>query len=164
MVQPRGPPVVSANQGDAGVRGLSKIYNFVMTPVIFVSFLVSLAIVDFRYSVRRSHFHAEGARRPAWLPQWLHRVIYRYQRYQYVARVDDEREQRPPDGAAGGQFYHSKQRTLMKMEADEAFEVRSSVLVLLGLASLGVVWAAWRVLCWGSVLVGELMRSRVYTN
>ena len=116
-----------------------------MTPLVFVSFLVSLALVDFRYSVRRSHYHAEGQGR---LPRWLHRLLFRYQRYQYVAVDEGGR----PRGETPG-YYHSKQRKLVKMEAADAFELRSTVLAIMGVLSLGLVWGLvwglWRLLSWG---------------
>ena len=91
-----------------------------MTPVIFVSFLVSLAWVDFRYTLMRSHTHAGDE--PSRMPRWLHRMLYREAPYQYV-RVNAA-------GAASGTvvreergkwYYHSKQRKLMKMEVKLLF-------------------------------------------
>ncbi|SPQ18899.1 71a70ed5-14ee-4d00-97da-034e1f121df3 [Thermothielavioides terrestris] len=126
-----------------------------MTPLILVSFLVSLALVDLRYSALRAHYHAD-ADQASRLPRWLHRIVYRYRPYRYVA-VDERgrpvAEGRPRSPGSPGReaedYYHSKQRKLMKMEAAEAFEIRGSVLVALGLLSLGVFWAAWRLAAWG---------------
>ncbi|KAK4154041.1 hypothetical protein C8A00DRAFT_14807 [Chaetomidium leptoderma] len=187
------PPVpVSANQGDAPrPREPSTIYKLVMTPLLFTSFLISLALVDLRHSALRAHYHADAdatANQPSRrrrLPAWLHRIVYRYQRYRYVDVVVDEQRGRPigetqgqgqgqgraespgtpgspgslgksPGVVAGGgggreaeDYYHSKQRQLMKMEAAEAFEIRRGVVMVLGLVSFGVLWAVWTVLGWG---------------
>src|SRR5437016_3415661 len=115
-----------------------------MTPVIFISFVVSLSLVDLRHSANRSNYHAEPE--ASRLPRWLHRIIYRYRRYEYVPVGDHVR----PVGerAESDSFYHSKQRKLMKMEAAEAFEIRSTVLVILALVSLCVLWGFWSMATW----------------
>ena len=111
-----------------------------MTPLIFVSFLVSLAWVDFRNTLRRSHFHSERPRR---MPGWLYHVVYRQQKT--PVRVDGIRS---PDDDDGERYYHSKQRKLMKMEVTDAFEVRSTVLIVLGLVAVALSWALWRAGLW----------------
>lgn len=147
-----------------------------MTPLLFISFLVSLALVDLHHSALRSHYHAEGSQ-PSALPGWLHRIVYRYRPYRYAA-VDERGHPRSSggeegspggsvssfssspggttaspgsvlDSAAGEDYYHSKQRKLMRMEAAEAFEIRGGVVVGLGLVSLAMLWAAWKVMVWG---------------
>jgi hypothetical protein len=95
--------------------------------------------------------------------------VYRYQRYRYVV-VDEhgrplsEQVESPgvsPSGGdvqrgdGGGDYYHSKQRKLLKMEADEAFEIRSGVMVVLGVLGLGLWWAFWRASSWVLGLVWE---------
>lgn len=134
-----------------------------MTPLIFISFVVSLAIVDFRYSLRRSHYHTESPdnnndphRTASWTPTWLHRLLFKYRPYQYV---DVDRTQPTPtteekSRSRWGTYYHTKQRKLLKMEAADAFEIRSTVLALLGILSLGLVWGVWRVLSWGVYVMG----------
>lgn len=138
-----------------------------MTPVIFVSFLFSLAWVEFRYSLMRSHSHSET---PSNLPRWLHRVVYREAPYRYV-RIDaarsgggSSRPTSPRTSSNGGPsakasasasdcegsrwYYHSKQRKLMKMEVDDAFQIRSTVLMALGMLALVFTWAVWRTAWW----------------
>jgi hypothetical protein len=107
-----------------------------MTPVIFVSFLVSLLVVDLRYSAMRSHYHPEEYSTS--LPRWLHRIVYSYQPYQYV-RVDKDRNQTRERVYHG--FYHSKQRKLMKMEVDDAFQIRGTVLFVMGILVMMAIWA-----------------------
>ncbi|KAL2018934.1 hypothetical protein VTK56DRAFT_10228 [Thermocarpiscus australiensis] len=175
------PPVAAAaNQGDARAREPSAIYKLVMTPLLFISFVVSLALVDLRNSARRAHYHPDPDPDPdrarhhhhhhhhSRLPAWLHRIVYRYLPYDYVA-VDErgrpwggrrEARRKPTPGSGEGRedadadgdgdgYYHSKQRKLMKMEAAEAFEIRGWVMAILGLLSMAVLWGLWRVVCWG---------------
>lgn len=109
-----------------------------MTPVIFVSFLFSLAWVDFRYSIMRSHSHSEE---PSQLPRWLYRITYREAPYKYV-KVDATQTKAQAGNNEGTRwYYHSKQRKLMKMEADDAFQIRGTVLVALGLLAVAATWA-----------------------
>ena len=116
-----------------------------MTPLVFVSFLASLAWVDFRYSLMRSHSHSED---PSRLPRWLHRAVYREAPYKYV-KVDTTKPSAPPASDEGVRwYYHSKQRKLMRMEADDAFQIRSTVLVVLGLLAVAATWALWWVVWW----------------
>ncbi|KAB5536385.1 hypothetical protein GE09DRAFT_325792 [Coniochaeta sp. 2T2.1] len=134
-------PPVAPNRGDAPSQ--STLYKAIMTPVVFVTFLVSLVVVDLRYSVKRSHLHAEDY--SSRLPQWLHRIIYRYQPYQYV-RVD--KDGKPIKERVYSGFYHSKQRKLMKMEVDDAFQIRGTVLLVMGLAVMTAFWSLWRLATW----------------
>ena len=97
-----------------------------MTPIILVSFLVSLAWVDFRYSLQRSQNHPDE---PGPLPRWLLRILYRPSPYRYV-KVNKDTAVRPENSSKW--YYHSYQKKLMKMEADEAFQIRSVVLFVLG--------------------------------
>lgn len=121
-----------------------------MTPIIFVSFLISLTWVDYRYSVMRSQYHAEN---PSRLPPWLHRILYRYEPYRYVIVDENNQPTNHP------RYFHSKQRKLMKMEAVDAFEIRSTVLVVLGLLSLVCSWAVWRIAGYAVDLVSEKKRK-----
>lgn len=109
-----------------------------MTPIIFVSFLFSLAWVDFRYSIMRSHSHSEE---PSQLPRWLHRITYREAPYKYVKVDATHTKERAGSNEGSRWYYHSKQRKLMKMEADDAFQIRGTVLVALGLLAVAATWA-----------------------
>lgn len=137
-----------------------------MTPIIFVSFLVSLALVDFQYYAMRVRSYEEedsGSR----LPAWLHRLVYRPQPYQYV-RVTVDQTSRGGRGAVAGAgagrsaerndsrgwYYHSKQRKLMKMEVDDAFAIRSTVLAVMGVLVLVFGWVLWQVARWGLRILG----------
>ncbi|KAJ4396856.1 hypothetical protein N0V93_001078 [Gnomoniopsis smithogilvyi] len=140
----------AANQGEAAATRFSTIYKAVMTPVIFVSFVASLAWVDFRYTVMRSHIHSDSTSR---MPRWLHTLLYRDTPYQYV-RVDRSKQGTPMTRDEGTKWhYHTKQRKLMKMEAEDAFRIRGSVLVILGLLAVAATWIAWQVSCrlWAAI-------------
>lgn len=100
-----------------------------MTPVNFVAFLFSLLLVDVRYNITRAYGHPDPTSR---LPPWLHQLFYRRQPYQqHNATTHDQ---------PGRWYYHSKQKKLMRMEASEAFEMHTSM--LLGLAVVGIVATA----------------------
>lgn len=89
------------------------------------------------------------------MPRWLHQVLYREAPYQYV-RVDSHSPATSPAEKDGAKwYYHTKQRKLMKMEVDDAFQIRSSVLTVLGLGALLVTWVAWRagLWAWGAITV-----------
>ncbi|CAK7205633.1 hypothetical protein SEUCBS139899_008411 [Sporothrix eucalyptigena] len=156
----------------------STLYRVVMTPIIFVSFLFSLALVELRYSMLRSHHHdrpphghshghnnatgtnnadanSSGCTRHR-MPEWLHHIVYRRQPYHYVLVKDDSQ---PVGGAktttAGstrstddGTYYHSMQRKLLKMETDEAFRIRTTVLFVMGVTAVGSVWASMVAVKW----------------
>lgn len=118
-----------------------------MTPIMIVSFLVSLAWVDFRYSLIRSHNHSNM---PSRMPRWLHQLLYREAPYQYV-RVHPKSPGSSPTAETkeqGKWYYHSKQRKLMKMEVDDAFQIRGSVLTVLGLLAALATWAVWGIGTW----------------
>ncbi|KAL2269935.1 hypothetical protein VTJ83DRAFT_2119 [Remersonia thermophila] len=157
------PPIaVSPNQGDARrPPAQSAVHKLIMTPVIFVTFLVSLALVDLRYSVLRAHYHPDDQPHGR-MPAWLHRIIYRYRPYRYqnvndkgrpVGKTPASPSSPPWSGRQGEDYYHSKQRKLMKMEAEEAFEMRGTVVVVLGVVSLTVAWAAWKMVAWVAMTI-----------
>lgn len=126
----------------------------VMTPVNLTVFLVSLLIVDLRYSLARAE-NASGRVTAGgiwpWLPPWLRRVAL-----SLSGRGRTPYGTPPGRSVGGGRWhYHSKQKKLMRMEADEAFRMRGAVLA--GLAALGLVGGLllW---CAGSRVVSELRR------
>jgi hypothetical protein len=114
-----------------------------MTPITFVSFLISLALVDFHYTAMRTHSHAEV---PSHMPAWLHQILYRPVPYQYV-KVEREVKHKPAEAGSGSStdqwYYHSKQKKLIKMEVADAFEIRAIVLVVLGLVAAVLTWVVW---------------------
>ncbi|KAF4462909.1 hypothetical protein FALBO_10270 [Fusarium albosuccineum] len=125
MVKIGQPP----QNADAGKQP-SAIYSFVMTPINITVFLFSLLLVDLRYSLGRINLYSDnGGRSSRWIPRWF------AQPYQHIGHTDHD--------AYGGWHYHSKQKKLMKMEAEEAFQMRSTVLVLLAVVGALGTTAAW---------------------
>ncbi|CAK7235746.1 hypothetical protein SBRCBS47491_009400 [Sporothrix bragantina] len=156
--------------------GQSTLYRAIMTPIIFVSFLFSLAYVEFRYSMLRSHHHDRpppnyrshsnssssdtknktdgGSEHPPTcshhrMPEWLHSIVYRRQPYHYVLVKGDAQHVGEKTTTAAstrsaddGSYYHTMQRKLLKMESDEAFRIRTTVLCVMGVAAVGSVWAS----------------------
>ncbi|RSL68460.1 hypothetical protein CEP53_002573 [Fusarium sp. AF-6] len=122
-----GPPR-DANSGEQP----STLYSLIMTPINITVFLLSLFLVDLRYTQGRINRYGNGdnsGRSPRWMPRWF------TQPYQHIGHTDHD--------AHGSWHYHSKQKKLMKMEAEEAFQMRSTVLVLLAvMVALGTS-AAW---------------------
>jgi hypothetical protein len=117
-----------------------------MTPIVLISFLISLAWVDYRYTLMRSHTHSEDD--PSRLPNWLHTLLYRPQPQHYV-RVKTEGEGVVEDENGNRFYYHSNQKKLLRMEAEDAFQMRWVVVTLLGSIMAGVVWGAWLLISWG---------------
>lgn len=99
-----------------------------MTPVNFVTFLFSLVLVDLRYTRLRMHSHSF---RESKLPAWLHDILYYRQPYDDVGG-------RRAGGSGQEWHYHSNQKKLMKMEAEEAFRLRGTILVLLAVLAATV--------------------------
>lgn len=109
-----------------------------MTPINFFTFIISLILVEMRNSHVRLHSHAQARSR---LPAWLHELLYRPQPY-----GSDRKD------PSGDWYYHSNQKKLIRMEAEDAFKLRSCVLFLLGLAvtasTVGTWYLAGRVSEW----------------
>ncbi len=130
-------PSSSANRRAAVVR-----QQLVMTPINFASFILSLVLVDMQYSLRRVHSHAEA---PSRLPSWLHSLLFCPQPYYQPARYGKDAV--PGGGGSRGSssepYYHSNQRRLMEMEAEEAFRMRNTVLIVFGLVVAGAAGAVW---------------------
>ncbi|KAK0729396.1 hypothetical protein B0T21DRAFT_385463 [Apiosordaria backusii] len=153
------------NQGDVKIGDQSSLYKVIMTPIIFTSFLISLFLVDTRNSALRRHYHASDSE--SRMPQWLHRILYKYKRYEYVA-VDENGKPFPlsnpqtPATSPGQEkedYYHSKQKKLMKMEVAEAFETRSSVVFLLAVTGVVFLWGTWKAASWAIDAVWTLVSS-----
>ncbi len=96
-----------------------------MSPIVMVTFVISLAVVEYRYAMERTQSRAQNI---SGMPRWLHFVLYR--RSPYSLTVEDERVSVPYEGS-GRWHYHSHQRGLIRMEAEEAFELRWIVLMVL---------------------------------
>lgn len=115
----------------------SALYSFIMTPINLTVFLVSLLIVDMRYTKNRvqtyGYTHLDL---PWWYPRWVAQYIWP-QPYQHIGRTDKGKKTNER------WHYHTKQKKLMKMEADEAFEMRSTILVILFAVLAFMTCATW---------------------
>lgn len=92
-----------------------------MTAVNFVTFLFSLLAVDMHYTLRRSTI-GEGATTTGILPKWLHRILHPFEPYDT--------------------YYRTKQRKLMRMEAEDAFRLRNRTLIVMAVSVIGAVTGA----------------------
>lgn len=103
-----------------------------MTPIHFTTFVVSLIIIDWWYTLLRSYTHSHSG--TSRLPGWLHGLIYQEQPYAY-GRADRDGDR--------AWHYHSKQKSLMRMEAEEAFRFRKTVLVGMAVGGVLTVASIW---------------------
>jgi hypothetical protein len=91
-----------------------------MTAINFIAFLFSLVAVDIHYTLRRS---ATGATAPGIMPRWLHNILRPSEPYE--------------------NYYRTRQKQLMRMEAEEAFQLRNQTLVVLGILCVGFMAGTW---------------------
>ncbi|KAM0282467.1 hypothetical protein ACHAQH_002981 [Verticillium albo-atrum] len=124
------------SNNDAAAVEKRTLYKWVMTPIIFVSFLVSLAWVDLRYTILR---HG-GRRSESRLPAWLHHLVYR--------PAEDGKPQARGGGQTTGGYYHSKQKKLAKMEMADAFEIRLHVAAVMAALAAVVGWMGISLVGW----------------
>jgi hypothetical protein len=126
--------------------------QLIMTPIIFVSFLVSLAWVDFKYYSGRVHDHESRRSR---MPALLHQILFRPQPYEYV-RVQASSTELQADSASGERwYYHTNQRKLMKMEVTDAFRIRGTVLAFLAAVVAVSLWLLYHGMLWTMKLWSE---------
>ncbi|KAF6818614.1 hypothetical protein CSOJ01_01779 [Colletotrichum sojae] len=132
---------------EAGTLQQSTIYKGIMTPIIFVSFILSLVFVDLRYTLKRTrnHGHDHGG---GWMPAWLHSIVYRRSPYGYGQMKESSTPSPSPKDEQAEFYYHSKQKKLMRMEVDDAFEMRGQILVVLAFVSLAIVCGFGALLTW----------------
>lgn len=129
----------------------------ILTPLTFISFLLSLALIDTRNHILRTRQHTHPPSGPPTpdtfynrLKLFLHNIIFKpvdSSPYSYIGKVEGE-------GNREGEkwFWHTKQRKLMKAEMDDAFRLRNSVaavlvagMIMVCMAVLGVVRWTWGV-------------------
>lgn len=117
-----------------------------MTPINFITFIISLYIVSGRNQQKRIAMHPRGPATgvlASWLPAWFHDALFRPQPY-HPASGDQSGAAavNPPNYSDERFYYHTKQKKIMKLEAADAFELRSSVLGALCVAAVALVWVA----------------------
>lgn len=163
-----GPTKTKSNLGsEGGLRDSlaietskeSVVSRLILTPLTFLSFLFSLALIDTRNHILRTRQHTHPPSGPPTpdtfynrLKLFIHNIIFKpvsSSPYSYVGKGEGE-------GGREGEkwFWHTKQRKLMKAEMDDAFRLRNSVATVL-VAGLfmgsivvfgGVRWS-WSVVC-----------------
>jgi hypothetical protein len=131
--------------------------QFLIAPITFVSFLLSLALIDSRNASLRHHIHA-----PSHSPApdtlfgqakiTLHNLVYRPQPYTYVKSPDILQQQKSGEvvneQTAKEEPWHwnTKQKKMMKMELADAFEMRKRVvLVMVLVVAVFAALAGWLV-------------------
>lgn len=116
--------------------------------------------------------HRHGGHGDSRLPAWLHRLLFRPTGYEYrvagagAAAADRWRGAGEDSSAAvasgseatagsggmrDGRWYvyeGSSQRKLLKVEAEDAFAIRSRVLAVMAVLALLVLWAVWAIVRW----------------
>ncbi|KAI1312528.1 hypothetical protein F5Y03DRAFT_240004 [Xylaria venustula] len=135
-----------------GARGQSKIYQAIATPINFIAFIVSLYLIDNRNRAQRQRQpENDNSGRT-----WLHKLLYRQRAspydwvdsYRVGAKGDDVVPAAPIQATSNPWFYHTKQKKLLKVEAADAFALRSSVLFAMGVLTVSAAWLLWRAAMW----------------
>jgi hypothetical protein len=153
----------------------------VVTPIHFVTFLLSLYLVDTYYWAQRhkrnnNKNNANGNRRP-----WFHRLLYRPRSpYDWVddrsssqqstSSTTTRRRKPGVDEIAttrkrekdGPWFYHTKQKKLLKLEAADAFALRNPVLFGLCVLVSCAGWVFWRTVLWLAGWVSSSLFLRAF--
>ncbi|ORY65804.1 uncharacterized protein BCR38DRAFT_483484 [Pseudomassariella vexata] len=125
-------PARGANE-EAKQSAFYQTYQSIMAPINFITFLLSLYLVD----TRNQKYWSNAAFR-SWLPAWLHPFIYKPQPYRWA-----DKGPAPPNRNDERWYYHTRKRKLFKMEAADAFAMRNTVLVGLTLGAVVVSVAIW---------------------
>ncbi|KAB8302084.1 hypothetical protein EYC80_005535 [Monilinia laxa] len=112
----------------------SAVVRFIIAPITFISFLISLFLIDRRNSSLRLHQHSQPRTYPntffGRIKEFLHKLVFKPQPYAYIkspyrgqnAEGDKQREEEP-------WHWRTKQKKMMKMEVSDAFKLRQWVLV-----------------------------------
>ncbi|CZR51006.1 uncharacterized protein PAC_00881 [Phialocephala subalpina] len=165
----RSPPIISPPPPEAPKE--SAVVRLFITPITFISFLLSLALIDSNNHHLRTHSHSPSRPPPSTflgrLQQFFHSLIFKKVEespYAYVKSPDAKEGERARSGTRQGKegekepwHWHTKQRHLMKAEMDDAFKVRKWVLVFMALLGLGMAiggtvvvrWCLWFWRNWG---------------
>ncbi|TVY37696.1 hypothetical protein LOCC1_G007257 [Lachnellula occidentalis] len=128
----------------------SAISRLLIAPLTFISFLLTLALIDARNHALRTHSHTKAPSAPlARLKSLLHTLIFKRvpeaSPYSYVRSPDAKSESGVGNGNVQSKeepwHWHTKQRKMMKAEMDEAFRMRESVMIFLVLMGVGIAVA-----------------------
>ncbi|KAG0650904.1 hypothetical protein D0Z07_2773 [Hyphodiscus hymeniophilus] len=124
----------------------SAVSRLLITPLTFISFLLSLAFIDSRNHSIRTHSHprAQPSTILGHIKAFLHSCVYECtdsSPYAYISETSTSTTgMKKPAGRKEDEkwYWHTKQRKMMKAEFSDAFRMRRSVLVV-SLASVVVI-------------------------
>ncbi|TVY85693.1 hypothetical protein LAWI1_G008567, partial [Lachnellula willkommii] len=123
----------------------SAISRLLIAPLTFVSFLLTLALIDSRNHALRTHTHNPLSAPFARIKALLHSLIFKRvpepSPYSYVRSPDAKSGVGHVEGKEEPWHWHTKQRKMMKAEMDDAFRMRGSVMVVLVLVGVGIAVA-----------------------
>ncbi|KAM3077580.1 hypothetical protein ACMFMG_006916 [Clarireedia jacksonii] len=143
------PPKCRAPMVPEAPKENGAIVKLLVTPVTFISFLISLFLIDSHNSSLRFHQHSSPYRQPKTLygrsKAFIHNLVFKPQPYTYIRSPyreplpgrEERREERREDEPW---HWHTKQRKMMKMEVSDAFEVRHTVLAGMLVTVCGMGW------------------------
>ncbi|KAE9381119.1 hypothetical protein N431DRAFT_476023 [Stipitochalara longipes BDJ] len=141
----------------------SAVSRLLIAPLTFVSFLLSLALIDSRNHSLRTHSHSPSRPAPTTLfghvKAFIHSVIWKPapgSPYSYIkspnSKLTNGREKEGKGGVKGKEdepwHWHTKQRHMMKAEMDDAFRVRKWVVVFLLAAGVMAFFGALGFVRW----------------
>ncbi|KAI1262963.1 hypothetical protein F5Y18DRAFT_137861 [Xylariaceae sp. FL1019] len=151
----------------------AKVHQAVMTPINFITFLVSLYLVDSHYRAQRERQHHNQNRSGSSRP-WLHRVLFRARSpYSWVddygvtpahiaSKPTATKAENTPgriEVDRGHWFYHTKQKKLLRLEAADAFALRNSVFLGLCIVALVSLLTFWRTSLWLGTLAPSCLAT-----
>lgn len=146
----------------------------VVTPINFVTFILSLYFIDSRYRAQRHRQRESSAESNNRMP-WLYWLLYRrrpspydwvdtYQgqsslhsqstalRHEVIVSHPGDSSSVSIKETSDSWFYHTKQKKLFRVEAADAFALRNWVLFALCIIAVSVSWLLWRTVVWSTAL------------
>lgn len=135
--------------------------QLLIAPLTFISFLLSLALIDSRNHSLRTHSHSPSRPQPSsflgHLKSFLHSLIYKpaaSSPYAYIKSPNKEKDGKG-NGGKGEKgteeepwHWHTKQRHMMKAEMEDAFKLRKWVVLVLLAAGVVAVFGLVAVVRW----------------
>jgi len=138
----------STKSAEVAIAREGAVAKWIIAPLTFLSFILSLALIDNQNQATRAASHQE--RRPTQGRLSLFwRLLYGDEQgpYAYVRSPSEGAEGRDPAVKGGGEkegwYFHTKQKKLMKMEASDAFRIHKRVALGMILVSALIAWLNW---------------------